>query len=119
MPTAEIDAIRQAVESGGGIEPHPLLNVVSGRVKWGLMAGIEGNLTRKKSLYRLILSVEMLGKAAAVEVDGLQVERLSGDRRSLHLLTPRQLYKRTEHRIDFEVRVVRFMSFVFAVPRLQ
>jgi transcription antitermination factor NusG len=78
IPPAEIDAIRRAVESGARLEPHPLLK--SGdwvRVKCGPLEGIQGILVRKKNLYRLVLSVEMLGKAAAVEVDAVLVERLS------------------------------------------
>jgi transcription antitermination factor NusG len=48
------------------------------RVKCGPLAGIEGILVRKKNVYRLVLSVEMLGKAVAVEVDAFLVERISG-----------------------------------------
>jgi transcription antitermination factor NusG len=85
IPIAEIDAIRRAVESGANVEPHPFLKCGQWvRVKCGPLAGIQGILTRKKSLYRLVLSVEMLGKAAAVEVDSSLVERLAdkppGDR---------------------------------------
>ena len=35
---------------------------------------------RKKNLYRLVLSVEMLGKAAAVEVDAFLVEKINNKR---------------------------------------
>jgi transcription antitermination factor NusG len=77
---AEIDSVRRAVESGIGIEPHPHLKCGEWvRVKSGPLAGIEGILMRKRNLYRLILSVEMLGNAAAVEVDGFQLERLNRD----------------------------------------
>lgn len=79
IPAAEIDAIRRAVESGARIEPHPFLKCGEWvRVKCGPLAGIQGILVRKKSLYRLLLSVGMLGKAAAVEIDSFLVERLSG-----------------------------------------
>jgi transcription antitermination factor NusG len=81
IPPVEIDAIRRAVESGSRVEPHPLLKCgdwVS--VKCGPLAGIEGILVRKKNLYRLVLSVEMLGKAVSVEVDAFLVERLNGKR---------------------------------------
>jgi transcription antitermination factor NusG len=78
IPTAEIDAIRRAVESGSRLEPHPLLKRGDWvRVKCGPLEGIEGILVRKKNVYRLVLSVEMLGKSAAVEIDALLVERLS------------------------------------------
>jgi transcription antitermination factor NusG len=79
IPPAEIDAIRRAVESGARVEPHPLLKCGDWvRIKYGPLEGIEGILVRKKNLYRLILSVEMLGKAAAVEIDAFLVERLNG-----------------------------------------
>ena len=47
------------------------------RVKAGPLVGLQGILVRKKSLHRLVLSVEMLGKSAAVEVDALLVEKLN------------------------------------------
>ena len=79
IPPAEIEAIRRAVESGARVEPHPFLKCGEWmRVKSGPLAGIQGILVRKKNLCRLVLSVEMLGKSAAVEVDGFLVERVSG-----------------------------------------
>jgi hypothetical protein len=44
------------------------------RIKSGALAGIEGILVRKRNISRLVLSVEMLGKAASMEVDAFQVE---------------------------------------------
>jgi len=77
IPASEINAIRQTIESGSPVEPHPFLKCGEQvRVKRGPLEGIEGILVRKKGLCRLVLSVVMLGKAIAVEVDGLQVERL-------------------------------------------
>jgi len=77
IPFSEIEAVRQIVESTLRLEPHPFLR--SGdwvRVKYGPIAGVEGILLRKKNTARLVLSVEMLGKSAAVEVDATHVERL-------------------------------------------
>ena len=79
IPPVEIEAIRRAMESGARVEPHPFLRCGDwARVKCGPLAGIEGILVRKKNFYRLVLSVEMLGRAAAVEVDAVLVERLTG-----------------------------------------
>ena len=81
---SEIESIRQAVGSGARIEPHPFLKCGDWvRVKCGPLAGLEGMLVRKKNVYRLVLSVEMLGKAAAVEVDATLTERISSARRIL------------------------------------
>ena len=78
IPAAEIESVRQAVGSGARVEPHPFL--ASGdrvRVRCGPLAGIQGILVRKRNAYRLVLSVEMLGKAAALEIDAALVERVN------------------------------------------
>lgn len=73
----EIDALRSAVERGAGVEPHPFLKCGDRvRVKSGPLAGLEGFLVRKKNAQcRLVVSLEMLGKAASVEIDSCLVER--------------------------------------------
>jgi transcription antitermination factor NusG len=93
IPPEEIDAVRRAVESGARVEPHPLLKCGDWvRVKGGLLAGIEGILVRKKNVYRLVVSVEMLGKAVAVEVDAFLVERVSGNRPNDCTISPRPVF---------------------------
>ena len=78
IPTHEIDAIQQVVNSGFRLEPHPLLRIGERvKIKLGPLAGLQGLLVRKRNIYRLVLSVEMLGRAAAVEVDSFLVERLT------------------------------------------
>jgi len=90
IPPAEIDAVRRAVESGARVEPHPLLKCGDWvRVKCGPLQGIEGILVRKKNVYRLVLSVEMLGKAVAVEIDSFLVERASSNRPDVCAIGPR------------------------------
>lgn len=77
IPTREIDCIRQAVERCVKIEPHPFIHCGDRvRVKTGPLEGIEGILVRKKNFSRLVLTVELLGKSAAVEVDVSIVERI-------------------------------------------
>jgi transcription antitermination factor NusG len=78
IPSAEIEAIRRLVESGAQVEPHPFLKCGDRvRVNCGPLTGIQGILVRKKNLYRLVLSVQMLGRSAAVEIDAFLVERLN------------------------------------------
>ena len=80
IPFLEIEGIKRVVESTLRVEPHPFLK--SGdrvRVKCGPIAGVEGILVRHKNVARLVLSVELLGNSAAVEVDATDVERISGD----------------------------------------
>lgn len=77
IPFSEIEAVRRIVESALHIEPHPFLKCGDWvRVKYGPIAGVEGILLRKKNVTRLVLSVEILGKSAAVEVDATLVERI-------------------------------------------
>jgi transcription antitermination factor NusG len=77
IPDSEIAAIRSAVENLLRIEPHPFLtNGDWVRIKSGPLSGLEGILVRKQDRIRLVLSVEMLGRSVAVEVDALSVERV-------------------------------------------
>jgi transcription antitermination factor NusG len=77
IPGDEILAIRRAVESPLRLEPHPYLkggDVV--RIKSGPLEGLEGIVSRSKDAFRVVLSVEMLGKSAAVDIDAGSVERI-------------------------------------------
>jgi Transcription antiterminator len=74
----EIDGIRQAVQGSMAIEPHPFLAEGDRvRVRQGPLTGVNGILLRHKDAYRLVLSIELLGRSAAVEIDAAMVERIS------------------------------------------
>jgi transcription antitermination factor NusG len=74
IPDEEIEAIRRTVEGDLRVEPHPFLRCGERvRVIRGSLEGVEGILTRKKNLYRLVLSVEMLAQSVSVEIDALDV----------------------------------------------
>jgi transcription termination/antitermination protein NusG len=78
IPIEEVEAVRKVVERGLSAEPHPFLN--SGdcvRVKSGPLEGVEGILVRKKSFYRLVLSVELLARSISVELDVADVDRVA------------------------------------------
>jgi transcription antitermination factor NusG len=75
VPEEEIEAIRRTVEGAMRVEPHPFLKVGERvRVTRGTLEGVEGILVRKKNLYRLVLSVNMLAQSVAVEIDAADVE---------------------------------------------
>jgi transcription antitermination factor NusG len=75
IPEAEIAAIQKAVEGPFRVEPHPFLKCGERvRVVRGSLLGVEGVLVRKKNLYRLVLSVDMMAKSVAVEIDAADVE---------------------------------------------
>ena len=82
IPDIEIEAIRRVVESGARVETHPYLKCGNWvRVKSGPLTGIEGILLRKKNVSRLVLSVGILGTAAAIEVSAFQVEAVHAPRK--------------------------------------
>jgi len=75
IPQAQLDAVRQIVESSFPIEAHPFLQFGDHvRVKTGPLMGLEGILTRSKGVARLVVTMEMLGRSAAVEIDASNVE---------------------------------------------
>jgi transcription termination/antitermination protein NusG len=81
IPYEEIESIRRMVESSLRVEPHPFLQDGDRvRIKSGPLTGLEGILSRKKDAVRLVLSVILLGRAAAVEIDACAVEHLRAAR---------------------------------------
>jgi len=79
IPNDEIDSIRKAVNSPTRVEPHPFLRCGEKvRVTRGSLEGVVGVLIRKKSLFRLVLSVEMLAQSVSVEIDAADVEPVKG-----------------------------------------
>lgn len=113
IPEKEIEAIRQVVERSIKIEPHPFIrrgDMV--RVKAGPLEGIQGILVRKKNFTRIVLTVELLGKSAAVEVDVSLIERISAHR-NFH---PPVL--NTDERFDF-VPARRMTHVPHAVPSIK
>lgn len=77
IPAEEIDAVRSVVTRSTSVEPHPFLKCGDRvRLKTGPLKGIEGILVRKKNLYRLVVSVELLERSIAAEVDAVDIERV-------------------------------------------
>jgi transcription antitermination factor NusG len=81
IPEKEIEDLRLVVGSGAPMQPHRLLQRGDRvRVNAGSLTGLEGILIRHKNVCRVVLSVEILGKSAAVEVDALLLERVKTNR---------------------------------------
>jgi transcription antitermination factor NusG len=75
----QIDAIRRVIESPVKAEPHPFLRRGDRvRVMAGPLRGLEGILVRKKNWCKLLLSIEILQRSVAVEIDAAMVQRLAG-----------------------------------------
>ena len=85
VPQAQLDAVRQILESRLAVETHPYLQCGDRvMVKSGPLAGLQGILDRKKGSARLVVSMEMLGQSAAVEIDVSNVQRI-GPLRAMQL----------------------------------
>src|ERR1019366_1566901 len=66
----EIEAIRAILRSGLAAQPWPLLRVGSKVcIEGGPLAGLEGLITNTDKVYRLIVSVSLLQRSIAVEID--------------------------------------------------
>ena len=78
IPSSEIEAIRRMIGSPLKAEPHPFLKCGDRvRLRAGSLQGLEGILIRKRNVWKLLVSVEMLQRSVAVEVDASMVEQVS------------------------------------------
>lgn len=66
----EIEAIQTVLGSGLNAAPYPFLKEGQRiRVRHGALEGLEGILLKQKSEWRLVVSVSMLQRSIAVEID--------------------------------------------------
>lgn len=90
IPDVEIEALQSCLACGVRMQPHPYLTV--GRrvqVKSGPLAGLEGIVVRRKTGYRLVLSIDSISSSVWVELDAVDVEPLSGSRPTTPVLAAR------------------------------
>jgi len=75
---AEIESLRAGFKLGNA-EPHPYLAAGERvRIKAGPMAGMEGILLRKKNELRFVLTLDLIQRSVAVEIDAQDVEPALG-----------------------------------------
>jgi transcription antitermination factor NusG len=66
----EIGALQAVIRSGLTVQPWPLLRVGSKvHIEGGPLAGLEGIITNTNKIYRLIVSVSLLQRSVAVEIE--------------------------------------------------
>jgi transcription antitermination factor NusG len=77
VPDEEIEALRNGLALKVGTTPHPYVTV-GRRVKiaFGPLAGLRGILVRNKNDFRVIVSIELIMRSIAVEVDMADVEAI-------------------------------------------
>ena len=79
IPDHEIEIIQAVVGSGLPISPWPFLRIGQRvRICQGALEGLEGILAREKSGYRVIVNVELLNRAVAVEIERDLVRAVAG-----------------------------------------
>ena len=77
LPDFEIEALRSGLRLRR-FEPHPYLVVGErARIKSGSLAGMVGVLARKKNNLRVVLTLELIMRSVAVEVDADELERVN------------------------------------------
>jgi transcription antitermination factor NusG len=77
VPSADVESLRAGLIGGIRVEPHPYLKVGRrARVKFGPLRGMIGILLRKKNLERFVISLDMIQRSIAVEIDAAQLEQV-------------------------------------------
>jgi transcription antitermination factor NusG len=78
VPEEEFARIRRLLNRGFRAEPHPYLKAGRRvRVCSGPLEGMEGIIVRRKNGSHLVISLELIQRAIAVDIDALVVEPLS------------------------------------------
>lgn len=80
LPEDEIEALRRGLSSGLSAVPH--LHVPVGRlvsVKSGPLCGLTGKLMRRKANWRIVISVDSIGRSISAEVSLAEVNFLCSD----------------------------------------
>jgi transcription antitermination factor NusG len=75
---AEIDILRRGLIGSSVLQPHPYLKAGRKvRIRSGPMAGIEGIFVRRKDSVRVVLSISLIERSVAMEIDETDVESIS------------------------------------------
>jgi len=77
LPDQEIDGLRRGLTRDTRVEPHPYLKVGHRvRVRTGPLQGLEGILVRKKNVSRFVISLDLIMRSVAAEIDTDELEPL-------------------------------------------
>jgi transcription antitermination factor NusG len=77
LPDCEVEALQHGLQKDVWVRPHPYLKTGRRvRVQNGPLSGVEGILVRRKEKLRLVISIDLLMRSMAVEVDEADVEPL-------------------------------------------
>jgi transcription antitermination factor NusG len=75
LPDEEIERLKKCLAGGVRAEPHPFLTVGRRvRIKSGPLEGRQGILLRRKGMLRVVLSINLIMRSIAVDMDVADVE---------------------------------------------
>jgi transcription antitermination factor NusG len=75
LPDEQLEVLRAGLDGQLRAEPHPYLRIGRRiRIVRGIFQGAEGTLVRKKGVFRVVLSLELIKRSIAVEVDAADIE---------------------------------------------
>lgn len=84
LPDEEMEILRSGLSQSLRAEPHPFLTVGRRvRITGGPFAGLEGVLKRKKSSVRVVVTLELIQRSVAVDVDVADVQAVVGGKRAV------------------------------------
>src|SRR6266513_4754610 len=79
LPDTEMEIMRSGLSQRRSAEPHPFLTVGRRvRITGGPFAGLEGVLKRRKSGVRVVVSLDLIQRSVAVDVDAADVRSAVG-----------------------------------------
>src|SRR5215469_9800279 len=79
LPEEEVAALQKGLASGMRAEPHPYVTIGRRvRVTQGPLAGLEGIVQRMRGGTRVVLSLDLIQRSVAVDVDALGLEPAHG-----------------------------------------
>lgn len=79
LPDAEMEILRSGLSQSLRAQPHPFLKVGRRvRITGGPFAGLEGVVKRGKSNLRVVVSLELIQRSVAVEVESADVQPAAG-----------------------------------------
>lgn len=75
LPNGEMETLRAGMSQGLCAKPHPFLSVGRRvRICRGAFRDLQGILIRRRGLYRVVISIELIQRSMAVEIDLTDVE---------------------------------------------
>jgi transcription antitermination factor NusG len=84
LPEWEMEIVRAALTRGVRAEPHPFLTVGRRvRITGGVFAGLEGILKQRKSGLRVVVSLELIQRSVAVDIEAADVQAIASGGRDV------------------------------------